>query len=253
MSSDSNLFADHFSSQAETYARHRPHYPDALFDWPAEQTEARELAWDAGCGNGQASLGLARRFGRVYASDPSAAQIEQCPVAPNIEFVQEAAESCSLSADSVDLILVAQAYHWFDHPRFLATVERVAKPGAVFCTVSYGLCQVDPEVDAVFMHLYDEVLGAYWPAERVHVENGYRDLPMPGRAIDDPPAFSMRPTWDLASYLGYLASWSATQRYKQATSDDPIKQTEALFRRAWGAAERARPVEFPLSISLRRL
>jgi len=52
-------FADHFSAVAARYAAYRPHYPPALVDALAERCERHELAWDAGCGNGQLSLALA--------------------------------------------------------------------------------------------------------------------------------------------------------------------------------------------------
>ena len=60
-------FKDHFSGHADSYHEARPTYPDALFDWLAQQAPDRELAWDAGCGNGQATTALAQRFGRVFA------------------------------------------------------------------------------------------------------------------------------------------------------------------------------------------
>jgi len=70
-------FRDHFSEQAQTYARHRPHYPDELFEYLASIAPGRDLAWDCGTGNGQAALGLARHFNRVVASDASSEQIKQ--------------------------------------------------------------------------------------------------------------------------------------------------------------------------------
>ena len=66
-------FKDHFSGHAEYYARHRSGYPAALFEWLAAQCGTRELAWDAGTGNGQAARGLAPYFERVYATDASEA------------------------------------------------------------------------------------------------------------------------------------------------------------------------------------
>ena len=66
-------FKDHFSGHAAAYAATRPHYPAALFDWLAGTCSERRLAWDVGCGNGQASRALAERFDRVIATDPSEA------------------------------------------------------------------------------------------------------------------------------------------------------------------------------------
>ena len=49
-------FKDHFSGRAAAYTRYRPGYPPALFAWLASQTGRHELAWDCGCGNGQAAM-----------------------------------------------------------------------------------------------------------------------------------------------------------------------------------------------------
>ena len=68
-------FADHFSEISAGYAAFRPRYPDALFDLLAAAAPAREAAWDCATGSGQAALGLARHFARVFATDASDAQI----------------------------------------------------------------------------------------------------------------------------------------------------------------------------------
>ncbi len=128
---DSN-FKDHFSGHAADYASARPHYSTELFDWLAQQCDARLLAWDAGCGNGQAACALAMHFEQVYASDPSAAQIAAAAPASNIRYAVEPAEACGLRDASVDLVTVAQAMHWFDVPRFQVEARRVLRSGGVF-------------------------------------------------------------------------------------------------------------------------
>jgi len=74
-------FADHFSVASESYAKFRPRYPDALFDFLADAAAARDDAWDAGTGTGQAAIGLARLFDHVTATDPSTSQIERAGTA----------------------------------------------------------------------------------------------------------------------------------------------------------------------------
>ena len=71
-----STFADHFSSIARRYAQYRPHYPQALADALAERCTRRDAAWDAGAGNGQLSVQLAKHFTKVYAQDPSQAQLD---------------------------------------------------------------------------------------------------------------------------------------------------------------------------------
>jgi SAM-dependent methyltransferase len=244
-------FKDHFSGHAGAYAAARPDYPPALFAWLAAQCAQTLCAWDAGCGNGQAARGLATHFAQVIASDPSAAQIAQAPTDPRIGYRIEAAEQPSLADRSVDLVCVAQALHWFEQAAFHAAVQRVLRPGGLFAAWSYALCRVSPAVDAVFMQLYDGVLGRYWPAERRHVESGYRELPFPYAELRA-PTFILRQSWTLPQYLDYLRSWSATQRCIRAEGSDPVTALGAAFAAAWGGEEAIREVQWALALRVGR-
>jgi SAM-dependent methyltransferase len=226
-------FKDHFSGHAGIYHEARPTYPPALFDWLAAQAPSCELAWDAGCGNGQASVALAAHFTQVFASDPSATQIANAQACPHIDYRVEPAEQCSLVDASADLVTVAQALHWFEHARFYAEVRRVLKPDGVFAAWTYADCRVDAAIDKVKDRLYVDLTGPYWPPERVHVDSGYRTLAFPFTELAT-PSFEMRATWTLAQFLAYLRSWSATQRYQKANGVDPVALVEVDLAHAWG-------------------
>lgn len=238
-------FKDHFSGHAELYREARPTYPEALFDWLAAQAPDQALAWDAGCGNGQASVALARRFDRVVATDPSANQIADAEQRANIEYRVEPAERSSLSAASASLVTVAQALHWFDFAAFYAEVRRVLKPYGVFAAWAYAACGTgDAAIDDVIEHLYGDALtGPYWPPERAHIDAGYSTIPFPFEAIVA-PQFPMVMRWNLAQLLAYLRSWSATQRYIKANGADPVGRVEADLRAAWGEPARVREVRW---------
>ncbi|MGZ3706951.1 MAG: class I SAM-dependent methyltransferase, partial [Bdellovibrionota bacterium] len=130
-------FRDYFSTQATDYARFRPRYPRALFQHLSEACANHDLAWDCGTGNGQAAVALAPFFKRVVATDPSENQLAEADRSmANVHYSRAQAEESCLEAASADLITVAQAFHWFDQPRFFREVERVSKPGgllAVWC------------------------------------------------------------------------------------------------------------------------
>lgn len=245
-------FKDLFSGHADVYRASRPTYPEALFDWLAAQAPARELAWDAGCGNGQASVALAARFARVYASDPSAQQIGNAQPRPNIDYRVEPSEQCSLADASADLVTVGQALHWFDLPRFYAQVRRVVRPGGVFAAWTYADCRVDAAIDAVKQRLYVDLTGPYWQPERVHVENGYRDLAFPFEEIAAPP-FEMLAVWNAAQFLAYLRSWSGTQGYAKAHGVDPVSLVEPDLLAAWGDPSRLREVRWDFYVRCGRV
>jgi SAM-dependent methyltransferase len=252
-------FKDHFSGHATGYREARPLYPEALFDWLANEAPSRALVWDAGCGNGQASVALASRFGRVFATDPSASQIANVQAAPNIEYRVEPGEQCSLPDASVDLATVAQALHWFDFARYFAEAARVVKPRGLVAAWSYSDCRVTPAIDVLKDRVFVDLTGPYWPPERAYVDAGYRTIPFPfgdGGAFDEvaAPAFEMRADWDAQQFLAYLRSWSATQRYIKANGSDPVATIERELLDAWGdpAALRAVRWDFALRCGRRK-
>ena len=252
-------FKDHFSNHADLYAKARPHYPAALFDWIAAEVPARVCVWDAGCGNGQASVALAQRFERVIATDPSAQQLGNAVAHPRVEYRNEPRDlseengyRTSIADHSVDAIIVAQALHWFDLPAFIPEVRRVAKPGALFAAWCYANCSVTPAVDAVIAHLYDGILGAYWSPERRLVDEGYASLDIPFAPVAVPPS-GMRVDWNARQLLAYLASWSAAQKYLKTTGRDAIAAITDELLAAWHDPEHVRPVRWTLGIRAGRV
>ena len=245
-------FKDHFSGHAAGYARARPTYPDALFAFLAGVPAGRAAAWDCGAGSGQAARSLAPHFGKVVATDASAAQVAKAEGAPRLLFAAAAAERAPLRDASVDLVTVAQALHWFDFPAFFAEAARVARPGAALACWCYGNNQVTPEVDRAWLRFYRDVVGPYWPPERMLVEEGYRSIAFPFPALPA-PAFAMEADWDLPEFLDYLGTWSAAQYYRKAEGADPLDAVREEMAAAWGDADRKRRIVWPLTLKLMRL
>ncbi len=132
-------FKDHFSKQAADYAKFRPRYPQELFDYLGSIAPSRQLAWDCGTGNGQAAVGLASVFDRVIATDASEKQIANAQSHKRVEYRVAPAENSGIESETIDLIMVAQALHWFDLDRFYAEVRRVLKNNGVLAASAYNL------------------------------------------------------------------------------------------------------------------
>src|SRR6266481_483160 len=233
-------FKDHFSKQAVGYAKFRPRYPQKLFDHLGSIAPSRQLAWDCGTGNGQAAVGLASVFDRVIATDASEKQIANAQSHERVEYRVAPAENSGIRSETIDLIMVAQALHWFDLDRFYVEAHRVLKPDGALAASAYNLLQVEPSIDEIVNRYYHEVVGPFWPPERKLVEQ-FSDLPFPFQQID-PPKFEMTAQWNLDHLLGYLQTWSSTQRFIAANKRDPLEAIADGLRAAWGDPGQMRKV-----------
>ncbi len=245
-------FKDHFSGVAGAYRAFRPGYPPELFAWLAGIVSRRDAALDCGCGNGQASLQLADHFAAVFAVDPGREQIEHARSHPRVAYRVAPAEETGIPDRSVDLVIAAQALHWFDLDRFYPEVRRVARDEAVFAAFTYGLLTIDEPVDRIIGELYGGILGGYWPPERAHVDAGYRTLPFPFPEVPSPD-FAISEEWTFEQLAGYLATWSGVSQYRKRTGEDPLRKVEPALREAWGRTEGRRRVSWPLALRAGRV
>ena len=160
-------FQDHFSERSVLYAKFRPKYPDALFDWISGLVTRHEIAWDCATGNGQAGVGLAQRFDRVIATDASEKQIAMAERNDSIDYRVATASDSGIDSDSIDVVTVAQAIHWLDRDEFYSEARRVLKADGAIAIWCYG----DPVID-------DPVLDAIvHPYNRETVEGNWRGIP----------------------------------------------------------------------------
>ena len=245
-------FKDHFSQQAHEYAKYRPRYPAALFEYLAALASARETAWDCATGNGQAALGLAPYFKRVLATDASAQQIGQAVAHERVEYRVAVAEHTDINSRSVDLITVAQALHWFRFEEFYAEVNRVLKPGGVIAVWSYDLLRCDSEIDPILDEFYYRLVGPFWPPERKLVEERYKTIPFPYPEIN-PPEFFMETEWRLEELIGYLRTWSATQRFVAQQNFDPLPDLRRRLETIWDEPSRRKHIKWPLHLRVGKL
>ncbi len=242
-------FKDHFSAQSQGYAKHRPTYPDELFHYLSTVVADRDLAWDCATGNGQAARGLAEYFTAVVATDASAAQIEAALPHPAVSYRVARAEASGLSEGSVALLTVGQAFHWFDQDAFWREAQRVLRDNGVLAVWCYGFCTVDYECDVVVETLYEDIVGDFWPPERLIIEQGYASVDLPGEVLPVPDITIVR-RWRIDEMLGYLRTWSACNRYLEANGTDPVAEIEAPLAEAWGNG--ARKVSWPLILKVSR-
>ncbi|PWK92882.1 methyltransferase family protein [Fulvimonas soli] len=126
-----------FSDRVADYVRHRPDYPPALLHWLRRELGASP-SWrvaDVGAGTGIASKMFLDAGYRVTAVEPNA-PMREAAVAwlggdPRFRAVDGAADATGLPDASVDLVAVAQAFHWFDPPAARREFARILRPGGL--------------------------------------------------------------------------------------------------------------------------
>ncbi|MEP1444261.1 MAG: class I SAM-dependent methyltransferase [Hyphomicrobiales bacterium] len=216
----------HFEDRGDAYAQYRPTYPAHLAQTLANSCPTKKLAIDVGCGNGQFSLLLAEHFDTVLASDVSTDQIANATAHPAIAYNVGPAEKIDAKDQSADLVVAAQAAHWFDLPAFYEDAKRVLKPSGIIALITYGVLEVDGPASQRIDDFYWKEIHPFWPKGRENVENGYKDFPFPFEPIEM-PSLAIERTWSVDHFANYCNTWSAGKRAKAAGRDDIIETMRA--------------------------
>lgn len=128
--------ATSFGAAAAAYEQGRPEYPADAVAWLLEGTPPRPRVADVGAGTGKLTrvvAGLqADRGGSLIAVDPDAAMLAALRRSlPGVETRVGTAEALPLPDESVDAVLLGQAWHWVDPVAGSAEIGRVVSPGGV--------------------------------------------------------------------------------------------------------------------------
>jgi len=120
---------------AANYEAARPGYPPDAVAWLVEHLRIRpnRVVVDLAAGTGKFTRLLIPAGANVIAVEPVAGMREQFrPLLPDTPLLSGTAEAMPFADASLDAVTVAQAWHWFDHPRAEAEMRRVVKPGGGF-------------------------------------------------------------------------------------------------------------------------
>jgi ubiquinone/menaquinone biosynthesis C-methylase UbiE len=151
---------------AASYERRRPTYPAALLDWLADRLPLRPgtTVIDLGAGTGKLTRDLVPTGAHVIAVEPLREMRAQLEAAvPGADVVAGSAEELPLLDESVDAVVAASAFHWFETERALEEIHRVLVAGGALATVGNGRDLSDPLQGQV-----QTVIGPYLPtAEQI--------------------------------------------------------------------------------------
>jgi SAM-dependent methyltransferase len=117
-----------FGSVADAYDRARPTYPREAAAWLVGEEPVTVL--ELGAGTGKLTEVLASLGHDIHATDPDAAMLAKLRERlPDVLTSVASAEDIPAPDAAFDVVVVAQAFHWFDHDRALPEIARVLKPG----------------------------------------------------------------------------------------------------------------------------
>lgn len=240
---------DLFSNHSKQYAQFRPVYPDSLYKFIFSHVNEFNTAWDCGTGNGQAAQALATTFKTVLATDISVEQMNNAHKANNILY-SVGGEQTTFPDQSINLVTVAQAIHWFDRTKFYQEVVRVAKPGAIFAVWGYGLLRINNSIDPLIQSFYTNKIGSYWDKERHLIDEHYKTILFPFEEIKA-PEFNFSLLWTREQLQGYLATWSAVQKYLHTNKTNPVIPLMEEIKQHW--LQDTMTITFPLFLRLGRV
>jgi SAM-dependent methyltransferase len=136
-----------FGAAADVYERARPSYPEEAVRWIAERTglNSGKVVADVGAGTGKLTRLLVSTHARVIAVEPvEAMRAVLLDRVPGCEVVDGVAESLPFADASVDVVTVAQAFHWFDHAKAIPELHRVLRPGGFLVLIWNSRDMNDP-------------------------------------------------------------------------------------------------------------
>ncbi len=124
---------ERFSNRVENYIKFRPHYPNAILDLFRDKMNLHKstVIADIGSGTGISSELFLENGNRVYGIEPNEVMREAAENYlkdfPNFSSVDGTAENTTLENESVDFVIAAQAFHWFDKDKTRSEFHRILK------------------------------------------------------------------------------------------------------------------------------
>lgn len=205
---------ERFSDRVSNYLKYRPSYPAELIDTLIAECKLKpdSVIADIGSGTGKLSQLLLAKSLPVTGVEPNNEMrlAAEALFESNSSFTSVAgqSEATGLKAKSVDLITVAQAFHWFDVKASKVEFERILKAGGFI-----ALIWNHRDTDQAFQRDYDDMLNRYAPD---YTKSGHRGSKEATVAAFYQPrsikkfSFAYRQEFDLPAFLGRMNSSSYT-------------------------------------------
>jgi len=231
----------HFESKliAAAYAKHRPETPEFMVDKAMqflrekrkiENKNKFSLLLDVGCGSGQSIVKLSSYFDEAIGIDPSQSQIDEAKntvCLKNVRFQVGVDEKLPADGNTVDMVFVGQAFHWFNFDKFYEECSRVLKKEG--CLVAFGydipfIESLNVDVSNNFDEIKEFVEKCHFDKRIDHLFDHYKtlfhELPSRDKVLVDEDVMEKKMT--LSNFINYLSSFSGYHNHRV----DTIKELE---------------------------
>ncbi|KAF9579674.1 hypothetical protein BGW38_003969 [Lunasporangiospora selenospora] len=235
------------SFNSALYQSFRPgynnHFFKMIYNYHRNHNGQFDIAVDVGTGTGKVAYELATTFARVKGLDASSTMLKNAVQKDNVTYHIAKSEDLSiLESSSVDVLTVAQALHWFDHPQFFSEVKRVLKPRGTFAAIGYSfiIFQDHSRVTDRIFKLGNEPdqLGTFWDNGRLILDNLYKsvDIPManverhyfPNATLGQDQPLAMNDVVSMKHMRNYIKTWSSYKNYCEKYPTRPDIVDEAI-------------------------
>lgn len=224
---------ERFSDRVENYVKYRPGYPPEVLHLFRDEMNLRphSVVADIGAGTGISAKIFLENGNKVLAVEPNelmrAAANEFLRDFPNFRTIDGTAENTTLADDSIDFVVAAQAFHWFDEAKTRREFERILKDGG-FVVLLWNERQLDT---TQFLRDYENLLIEFGTDyETVRHENITKETLRDFFQTDFREAiFRNAQTVDFDGLKGRMLSSSYVPSADDPRFAEMIKNLESLF------------------------
>lgn len=211
-----------FQAGAAAYEAARPGYPDDAVAVLRDDVEVGSgtRVLDLAAGTGKLTRRLLELHASVVAVEPVAGMRAQLEAAvPGVEVIEGTAEQIPADDGSLDVVTVAQAFHWFDAPVALAEIARVLRPGGRLVLLWNERDEVTPWVAEMsrLIRWHERTVSRYqhvdWAAV---VAAGGRFTPLEERSVRWDQPMTRELLADRVRSISYIAAMPTPEREKLA-------------------------------------
>ncbi len=222
-----------FSDRVENYVRYRPGYPQEIISLLQDEAglTPKSIIADIGSGTGISAEFFLKAGCTVHAVEPNgdmrAAAERLLSRYPNFHSVSASAQATTLPDHSIDLIVAAQAFHWFNTPATRAEFTRILKPGG-----HISLIWNERKLDSTpFLHAFEQLLLTFG-TDYTQIRHENVDAAALSSFFSGPYAthtFPNEQRFDFEGLKGRLLSSSYAPAPGQPRHDEMIAELRCIF------------------------